>query len=259
MTTYDIFKKENHAEILNFSKEFDIPDRKGKNRKRVVIFLENFEENNGRKEDNEDSSREEIKGRKKILSGLMFEKFSIENIRRNPDKIIFCGITSSKDIKSKDSKDNKDSKDSKEMSKYNEIDVIIVSEIMDKTLCKNMCKNFISLAFSFSEILNSGGMQRVKKLAIMKKNFLMAKKYKINYIVSTFAGSISEYRPAETLIAFGKILGMSNEESRNAVSKNFENIIKKFNDRNDENLLTDGLRVLKFGEVWREKKKYGYH
>ncbi len=245
MITYDIFKKENHLEVLKIAKEFDISDRKGKNRKSAVILLKKFEENKGNKKD---SSREEIKGNEEILSGLLFEKFSIENIRRNPARLIFCNIT-----------DSKDSKILNELTKYNEIDVIIANEIIDKVVFKNMNKNFISLAFGFSEILNCWGMQRVKKLAIMKKNFLLAKRSKVNYIISTFAGNIFEYKPAETLTAFGKILGMSDKESRDAVSKNFENIIKKFNDRNDECLLTDGLRVLKFGEVKREKKKYGYY
>ncbi len=249
MITYDIFKKENHLEILKIAKKFDIPDRKGKNSKRVVILLEKFGENKDNNKGNkEDGDREEIKGNEEILNGLMFEKFSIENIRRNPARLIFCNITDSKDLKI-----------SNELTKYNEVEVIIANEIMDKVVFKNMNKNFISLAFGFSEILNCWGMQRVKKLAIMKKNFLMAKKYKVNYIVSTFAGNIFEYKPAETLLAFGKILGMSDKESRNAVSKNYENIIKKFNDRNDENLLTDGLRVLRFGDVKREKKKYGYY
>ncbi len=241
MITYDIFKKENHLEILKIAKEFDIPDRKGKRREVRIIVLEKFE--------NKEKTNESIEGNKEeILKGLVFEKFSIESIRKNPARLIFCSITNSKD-----------SKILNELTKYNEIDVIIANEIMDKVVFKNMNKNFISIAFGFSEILNCCGMQRVKKLAIMKKNFQMVKKYGINYIVSTFAGNIFEYKPTETLMAFGKILGMSNWESRNAVSKNYENIMKKFNDRNDENLLTDGLRVLKFGDVKREKKKYGYY
>ncbi|MDI6729945.1 MAG: RNase P subunit p30 family protein [Candidatus Altarchaeum sp.] len=241
MITYDIFKKENHLEILKIAKEFDIPDRKGKRQEARIIVMEKFE-NKEKGNENTEENKEEI------LKGLVFEKFSIESIRKNPARIIFCNITNSKD-----------SKILNELAKYNEIDVIIANEIMDKVVFKNMNKNFISLAFGFSEILNCWGMQRVKKLAIMKKNFQMVKKYGINYIVSTFASNIFEYKPAETLMAFGKILGMSDDESRNAVSKNFENILKKFNDRNDENLLTDGLRVLKFGDVKKEKKKYGYY
>jgi len=241
MITYDIFKKENHLEILKFAKKFDIPDRKGKKQEARFIVLEKFE--------NKEKTNEGIKeDKEEILKGLMFEKFSIESIRKNLARLIFCCITNSKD-----------SKILNELTKYNEIDVIIANEIMDKVVFKNMNKNFISIAFSFSEILNCWGMQRVKKLAIMKKNFQMAKKYGVNYIVSTFAGNIFEYKPTETLTSFGRALGMSDEESRNAVSKNYENIIKKFNDRNDENLLTDGLQVLKFGKVKREKKKYGYY
>ncbi len=241
MITYDIFKKENHSEILKIAKEFDIPDRKGKKKEARIIVLEKFE--------NKEKSNDGIEGNKEeILKGFVFEKFSIESIRKNPARLIFCSITNSKD-----------SKILNELTKYNEIDVIIANEIMDKVVFKNMNKNFISLAFGFSEILNCWGMQRVKKLAIMKKNFQMVKKYGINYIISTFAGNIFEYKPTETLTAFGKILGMSDSESRNAVSKNYENIMKKFNDRNDENLLTDGLQVLKFGAVKKEKKKYGYY
>lgn len=246
MITYDIFEKEGCIQILNFAKKFNIPDRKGKSKKTGIIIIKKFRENKNDDKD-EDVSIREIKDKEEILNGLMFEKFSIENIRRNFAYIIFCDITSSKDSEISD------------ITKYNEIDVIVGNRIMDKVAFKNMNKNFVSLAFNFSEILNCHKLQRARKLAIMKKNFQMAKKYKVNYIVSTFASSIFEYKPAETLLAFGKILGMSDMESKNAISKNYENIIKKFKNRNDESLLTDGLKILKFGEVKRKKKKYGYY
>jgi len=255
MATYTLFRKENYSDLLNFAKKFESPDRKGKKQKTIIIVLEKFEnkENNENKEkiyksverNKEGISKEGI-SKEGILNGLLFEKFSIGDIRKNLSRIIFCKSTNDKN----------------ELTKYNEIDVITdiaSSEIMTQILCKNMHKNFISLAFDFSEILNSWGMQRVKKLAIMKKNFQLVKKYKVNYIISTFASNIFEYKPTAALRAFGKILGMNDEESRNAVSKNFDNIVKKFNDRNDENLLTDGLKVLKFGSIKKEKKKYGYY
>lgn len=269
MVTYDIFKKEkikNFQEISKLAEKFNLPDRKEKSIRKDVIVLEKFKEikDNEIEYNNDKCSKEKINDNyedkeelevKILPKGLMFEKFSIENIRKNLDKIIFYDVAESRD---KNNKGVNKNIDSNEVSKYNEIDVIVGSEIMDTLTFKNMNKNFISLAFNFSEIFNRKWVQRAKKISIMKKNFKLAKKYKVNCIVSTFAGNIFEYKSAETLMAFGKILGMSNEESRNSISKNFENIMRKFNARNDEKILTDGLEVLKFGSVKKKKKKYGY-
>jgi len=242
---YYVFKKENFQEILNFAKNLRIPDRKGKMEKMNIILLENFGKNENKNViENENLIDEDVK----IFNGLMFDEnftqFNIKDVRKNLDKIIFCSGSN---------------KSLHKISMHNEVDVIKTNELLDETICKFANKNYISYAFDFSEVLNVKGMQRVKAIGIMRKNFLMVKKYKVNFIISTFAGSIFEYKPYAVLISFGKILGMSDEESRNAVSKNFENLIRKFNNRNDENLLTDGLYVIKFGEIKKEKKKYGYY
>lgn len=242
MITYDVLQ----ADLTNFADKFNIPDRKGKKKETRFILIKKFEKKEIQKENKDKGENKENK--EEILKGLMFENFSIKDIRKNLDYIIFCSTNRSNNIKTLN-----------KLTEYNEVDVIAANEIMDRVAFKNMNKNYISIAFNFSEILNAYGIQRVKKLGIMKKNLQMAKKYNVNYIVSTFASNIFEYKPAEVLISFGRILGMNDEESRNAVSKNYENIIRKFRNRNNENLLTDGLEVIKFGEIKKKKKKYGYY
>jgi len=179
---------------------------------------------------------------KKFTLAVFFPTFNISKIRENLDKIICCM--------------NDD-----ECYKYNEVDVILSEDIILYKSFREMHKNCISYAFNFSELLNLRTSQRIKKISIMRKNFKLVKKYKVNYIIGSFAKNVFEFRSYYALFSFGKILGMNDEEAYNAISKNYEKILNKFKKRNDKFYIMDGFKVIKFSDKEKnfKKKKYGYY
>lgn len=180
---------------------------------------------------------------KKFIPGILFPKFDISKIRKNLDKIVFCNADEN-------------------CFKYNEIDIIISGDILPWKSLKEMQKNYISYAFNFSEILNLTQSQRIKKLSIMQKNLRLLQKYKVNYIIGSFAKNVFEIKTQYSLFSYGKVIGMNDEEAKNAITENYEKILSKFRKRNDKFYITDGLRVIKLSPEEEKnfvKKMYGYY
>lgn len=181
---------------------------------------------------------------KNYFQGVLVKDFDIKKIRENLDKIIFSVFD-------------------EECCKYNEIDVVISDEIIGYKSFKEIKANYISYAFNFSELTNVNTINRIKKISIMQKNFKLIKKYHINYIIGSFANNIFKFKPYYSLFSFGKILGMSDEEAKNAITKNYEKIFNKFAKRNSMFYITDGLEIVKFLSEDKEKKfkkkKFGYY
>lgn len=152
----------------------------------------------------------------------------------------------------------------RELSKLTEVDVFTVNfeskeNRLDYITAKNMAKNGIALEFRFSDILNSTWGARVKVMSVMRLNLAAARKYKIPFIITSGASTPLELRCPKALISIGKVLGMSEEESRDAITKNPEKIINKVKDRNDDSVIMAGLKIIKFGKTKKEKKKFGYY
>lgn len=152
----------------------------------------------------------------------------------------------------------------RDLSKLNEADIFTLNfdskeNRLDYITAKNMAKNCIALEFRFKDLLNSTWGTRVKVMNIMRQNFIVAKKYKIPYIITSGASTPLELRCPEALTSVGKALGMSEEESKDAITKNPEKIINKVKDRNDDSVIMSGLKIIKFGKIKKEKKKFGYY
>jgi RNase P/RNase MRP subunit p30 len=79
---------------------------------------------------------------------------------------------------------------------------------LDQVLCKIAKGKNKTIAFSFSDILNS--TSRSKLLARMAFNLKLCKKYKINVLFSNFSSHKEEIRSAKDLEAFLKLLSKCN-------------------------------------------------
>lgn len=77
---------------------------------------------------------------------------------------------------------------------------------LNHVICKLMVEKNISICFDFSEILKSNGKSRAVLLGRMRQNLKFAKKYNIEIIFASFAGSQFGIRSPETFISLKNIL-----------------------------------------------------
>lgn len=87
---------------------------------------------------------------------------------------------------------------------------------LDQVICPLMKKNNIALAFSFSSVLNS--KRRSQLLGRMIQNVKLCRKYKVKMILASFAKDKWEQRAEPELHAFGKVIGMTDVEVKEATS-----------------------------------------
>ncbi|HLC56673.1 MAG TPA: RNase P subunit p30 family protein [Candidatus Nanoarchaeia archaeon] len=87
---------------------------------------------------------------------------------------------------------------------------------LNQVLCEIARKNNMAIGFSFNEVLNS--KERGKLLGRMMLNVRLCRKYKVKMLIGSFARNEFELRSFDSLITFGKIIGMNEKEARNALS-----------------------------------------
>ncbi len=76
---------------------------------------------------------------------------------------------------------------------------------LDQVLCKIAVQKGKTIAFSFSELLNTANKARM--LGRMRFNLALCHKYKVKTLISNFALGKMDLRSAKDLEAFGRILG----------------------------------------------------
>lgn len=183
--------------------------------------------------------------KKNAISALKFSDFIIANCRDEKTKI--------------------------EASKCWEVDILYQSinfkdnidqrnSGIDSTIATLLSERGIALEINFSEFLNSYGFVRAQKIGKVRQNILIARKYKTPIIITSGAKSIYEMRTPRELMSFGKILGMSDGEAKNALEKNPLMLIEKSNNRKDPKKILKGLEILKFGNEDKViKKMHGFY
>lgn len=82
---------------------------------------------------------------------------------------------------------------------------------LNQVLCKLAYKNNVAIGFSFNNILNTGGMQRVIILGRMIQNVIICRKYNVKMIIVNHTANNSE-RANGDLRSFGICLGMHPSE-----------------------------------------------
>ncbi|PIN76716.1 hypothetical protein COV17_01480 [Candidatus Woesearchaeota archaeon CG10_big_fil_rev_8_21_14_0_10_36_11] len=80
---------------------------------------------------------------------------------------------------------------------------------LDQILCKIAATNGKTIAFSFSDILNSS--EKGNLLARMMFNIALCRKYNVKMFFGTFAKDEYELRSASDLFSFWKVLGGTNK------------------------------------------------
>ena len=93
---------------------------------------------------------------------------------------------------------------------------------MNQVLCKLAKKNGIAIGFNFNDILIGKPF-----IGRMMQNVRLCRKYKVNMILASFASNIYEMRNPRDLISFGRCIGMTDKEAKDAVSTNIEEIMSK--------------------------------
>lgn len=79
----------------------------------------------------------------------------------------------------------------------------------------------VHVGFSFRSILNSSPVQRAQVIGRLKQNIRLARKYKVNTIVASFAESPFEMRSPHDLMNLFTVFGMHPKEAKDSLSRAF--------------------------------------
>lgn len=112
---------------------------------------------------------------------------------------------------------------------------------LNDVLCKLAKKNSVAIGFSFSEVLNSQGINRSLMLGRMMQNVRFCRKFKVPMVLASFAFEGFEMRAPKDLISFGVVLGMTPDEARKALSSINEIVGKK---HSSASFVAEGVRAL---------------
>ncbi len=110
---------------------------------------------------------------------------------------------------------------------------------LNEILCKIARKNEVAVGLSFSEVLNSKGVDRALIIGRMMQNIVLCRKFKVQMVLASFASNESEMRAPKDLLSFGIVLGMNPGEAKKALSVTEEIINKK---QLAKNIISEGIR-----------------
>ncbi len=113
------------------------------------------------------------------------------------------------------------------------VDILIHPELgrkdsgLDHICVKEAAKNNVAIGISFHDVLESYKKQRIIKLAEIRKNVLLCKKYNAKIVIVSSALSKWDLRNCRDMASIVHILGLTLEDSIRSVSKIPEKIIKE--------------------------------
>jgi ribonuclease P/MRP protein subunit RPP1 len=132
-----------------------------------------------------------------------------------------------------------------------QVDVLSIPEYdrpdtgLNHIMAKLAAKNDVAIEVNLREILNSFKATRAKIMGKMSVNLMLCKKYGAPVIITSGAISHLHMRDPIILQSFGMMVGLDLEQSINAVSKNPMGITKKSRDRQSEDWIMPGVKVVK--------------
>ena len=130
---------------------------------------------------------------------------------------------------------------------------------IDYVIARACAEKGIAIEFCFANVLNSHGRKRSQILARMAQNVQICRYSGCDMVITTGATEIYGSRLPRDLMAFGIVLGMSQEEAKNAISMNPKRILDRSARRMDPNIILNGLEVKKWASKQKEKKIYGWY
>ncbi len=116
---------------------------------------------------------------------------------------------------------------------------------LDHVSVKLAVKNRVAIEVNFREILISSKATRSKILANIQNNIKLAKKFKAPIILCSGALSHFELKDPNVIVSFATQLGLELKESKDAITKIPESIIKQAKERKSEKWISPGVKIVK--------------
>jgi len=116
---------------------------------------------------------------------------------------------------------------------------------LDHVSVKLAVKNRVAIEVNFREILISSKATRSKILANIQNNIKLVKKFKAPIILCSGALSHFELKDPNVMISFATQLGLELKESKDAITKIPESIIKQAKERKSEKWISPGVKIVK--------------
>ena len=89
---------------------------------------------------------------------------------------------------------------------------------LNQMLLKLAQKNDIAIGFCLSSVLEHQGIKRSAILGRMMQNVVLCRKYKVRMVLCSFAKDIWGLRSASDLQSFGRVIGMTPSEVKQALN-----------------------------------------
>jgi len=115
---------------------------------------------------------------------------------------------------------------------------------LNHVMAKLAAKNQVAIEINFREILLSSKNTRSHIMHHIQKNVKLCKKYKTPIIISSGAVSHWQMKDPKILISMGCLLGLELNQSKKALSKTPENMIRMIKERRDKRWIRPGVKVV---------------
>ncbi len=100
---------------------------------------------------------------------------------------------------------------------------------INHVLARLAAKNKVAMEFSMHPIIHQRGGQRSKAITYMRRNLMLARKYRVMMTLTACPRSICDFRAARELVALASIIGMTKEEAVQALTVTPKTLIDKKN------------------------------
>jgi len=78
-------------------------------------------------------------------------------------------------------------------------------------------KNNVAIGFALQSVLQTGGVKRAQSIGRMMQNVGLCRKYKVKMVLCSFAKDIFGLRSASDMQSFGRVIGMTPTEAKEAL------------------------------------------
>ena len=133
-----------------------------------------------------------------------------------------------------------------------EVDILTHPELgrndsgIDHVSARFASENDVAIELNFKELLITSGKKRSKILRYMARNVELCRKYGTKIIINSGAVSKWDLRHPLSLISLGVIAGLDLKVAKECISQVPASIIKKIRERQKEEWIMPGVRVLKW-------------
>jgi ribonuclease P/MRP protein subunit RPP1 len=113
---------------------------------------------------------------------------------------------------------------------------------MNHVLAKAAADNGVAVDFNMDALIKQRGGSRIKVLASMRQNLMLARKYNVPMVITSNARSHYDLRSPREMMALAMFFGMTQDEALHALSVAPQNIIRR---NTDNNRIMEGVEIVK--------------